>query len=313
MGSKTDQSMERFSVGSKRLEHHIKLVCLLMIASMSFPMAFINASQVAAAATKGLTVSPLRTELDIAPGTAESGYLTVKNSSGVEIDIVLKADEFSVINQQYDYAFTEESDVAKWVSFENDEINLKAGESRKVKYEVGVPQSAEPGGRYISLFVSTSSKSLDNGIISEQRIASLLYITVTGDVSRVGHLMSLTSPWFITDSGEWSALLQNQGTTHYRSRYNVTFYGPFGQIASKTKTGEALILPGTVRLVTSNFTMPVLPGVYKVVFVIGLGDTPAEIAVRYLLFLPRWSVMLAVILAATLTALKVRKTRSKKN
>lgn len=261
---------------------------------------------------KGLTISPIKKELNVTPGTVVNGYLVVENTSDGAINVDLKADEFSVINQQYDYAFTEESEVSKWVTFKEKSASLKAGETKKIFYDVSIPQSAEPGGYYVGLFVGTSSGSSDEGIISEQRIASLLYITVLGDVSRVGRLVSIVSPWLSINHGEWSALLKNEGTTHYRSRYNVTFYSLFGQIASKTKTGEALILPGTIRLITDNFDMPKWPGLYKASFVIGLGDTPSETAVRYLLFLPPWSIGL-ILIVVVMTILLMRKLKPKKN
>lgn len=266
-------------------------VVVLTIYCLVFGTCVAYAGNESAVQSKGLTLSPLRSEFNIAPGTSHKGSLTVTNSSGESIDVKFNANEFSVINQQYDYAFTEESEVSKWIVFETDEVTLKANETKKIFYDIGVPQSAEPGGRYVSLFASTGSRSSEKGIVSEQRIASLLYITVTGEVSRIGSLMSLASPWYVTKNGQWSVLLSNKGTTHYRSRYNVTFYDPFGQIASESKTGESLILPGTARLVTDSFSMPKWPGLYKVVYVIGLGDTPAEITVRYMLYLPVWAVI----------------------
>ena len=135
--------------------------------------------------------------------------------------VSLSVEKFSVINQQYDYAFTEGSDLAKWVTFNPVEVNLTVGESKKISYTIGVPLSAEPGGRYISLFASTNVETLSGDTSSLQRIASLLYITVLGDVTRAGNLVSLTSPWAISGESIWSVAIQNTGTTHFRSRYNV--------------------------------------------------------------------------------------------
>lgn len=237
-------------------------------------------------ATKGLTLSPLRSELEIAPGTSVDGVLTITNSSKNSMAVDLNAEAFSVINQQYDYAFTEESNVIKWVSFENPEINLVAGQIQKVKFTVGVPLSAEPGGRYISLFASTDTGKTTDGLSSRQRIASLLYITVSGDVTREGHLVSLSSPWLVGDRANWSVALQNRGSTHYRSRYNVAIKNIINNSVVATSQGEALILPGTVRSVVDTLPLPQWPGIYKAEFTIGLGDNPAMIVTRYILYIP---------------------------
>ncbi len=243
---------------------------------------------------KGLTLSPLRTELNIEPGTSLDGVLTVTNSSEKPMTVDLSAEVFSVINQQYDYAFTEESNVVKWVSFSESKLTLAAEKSQKVTYTVGVPLSAEPGGRYISLFASTDTGLPKDGIESRQRVASLLYITVLGDVTREGHLLSLTSPWFLSGENSWNTALQNTGTTHFRSRYNVRikdliWNGVFADIS-----GEALILPGTVRSVSDVLPAPQIPGIYKVVYTIGLGDTPAVTKSRFMLFVPPWATVLII-------------------
>jgi hypothetical protein len=211
------------------------------------------------AATKGLTLSPLRTELEIAPGTSLDGVLTVANSTDKPMTVDLSAEEFSVINQQYDYAFTAESDMAKWVAFTPVEVNLAASESKKITYNVGVPLSAEPGGRYISLFASTDTGITDGGVSSRQRIASLLYITVLGDVSRSGHLVSLSSPWAVTSESKWSTAL------------------------------------------------PKLPGLYKYVFTIGLGDTPAVVETRFVLYMPPVAIAISIVAVIILVSWLLRR------
>lgn len=236
--------------------------------------------------SKGLTLSPLRSELDIAPGTSLDGSLTVTNSTDKPMSVNMSAEEFSVINQQYDYAFTQESEVARWVIFTPPEVTLAVGESKSVSYRVSVPLSAEPGGRYISLFASTDTGTQDGGVSSRQRIASLLYITVIGDVTRAGHLVSLTSPWAMSGDSKWSMALQNTGTTHFRSRYTVNIHNILGHDVGTSASGDALILPGTVRSIADTLPLPPLPGLYKYIYTIGLGDTPAVIETRLVLYVP---------------------------
>lgn len=260
---------------------------LLMASAYLLPGQVVDA-QVKTTVTKpkGLTLSPLRSELGLAPGTSLDGTLTVTNSTDKPMKVSLSAEEFSVINRQYDYAFTTESDVTKWVTFSTTEVNLKAGESKKLSYSLGAPLTAEPGGRYISLFVGTDTETQDGGVISRQRIASLLYITVLGDVTRAGHLVSLASPWVISGKSRWSVALRNTGTTHFRSRYNVSVQSVLGSSEVAASTGDALILPGTVRVVSDVLPAPQLPGLYKVVYTIGLGDTPATVETRWVFYMP---------------------------
>ncbi|MEP7204648.1 MAG: hypothetical protein ABI716_00445 [Candidatus Saccharibacteria bacterium] len=255
--------------------------------------------------SKGLTVSPLRSELEIAPGTSLDGGLMVTNSTDKPMKVSLNAEEFSVINQQYDYAFTEESGVASWVTFASNEVSLAAGESQKVLYRVGAPLSAEPGGRYISLFAATDSQSQSEGISSRQRIASLLYITVNGDVSRIGQLVSLSSPWVINGDSRWSVVLRNSGTTHFRSRYSAQLQNLLNHNIDASMSGDALILPGTVRAVTGALPAPKLPGFYKAIYTIGLGDTPAKIETRIVLYMPPAYGVLVMVMISLVLAVSI--------
>jgi len=258
----------------------------------------------------GLKISPVRQELNIEPGTSRDGKLVVSNLSDTSMTVALSAEEFSVINQQYDYAFTVESDVTKWVSFDYSEITLAASQSQEINYSVDVPLSAEPGGRYISIFASTESSLSKSGIKSKQRVASLLYVTVLGGVSRSGNLISLSSPWLVFKGGEWSASLQNTGTTHYISRYNANIVSIINNKTISSISGETMILPGTVRLVTDALPPLSWPGLYKVVYEIGLGDTPAAHETRYVLYLPP---ILVVSIGAILVILAVALSRRRKH
>jgi len=130
---------------------------------------------------------------------------------------------------------------------------------------------------------------------SRQRIASLLYITVTGDVSRAGHLVSLSSPWAVGGDSRWSVALQNTGTTHFRSRYNVNVQNVLGHDVVASMTGDALILPGTVRAVSDRLPLPQLPGLYKAIYTIGLGDTPAIVETRFVLYLPPVAIVVSIV------------------
>lgn len=263
--------------------------------------------------SKGLTLSPLRNEIEIAPGTSLDGVLTVTNSTKKPMTVSMNAEAFSVINQQYDYAFTAESNVVKWVSFDHPEISLEPGKSENITYTVGVPLSAEPGGRYISLFVSTDSGLVSNGVESRQRVASLFYITVLGDVSRIGHLLSLSSPWFTSGNSTWSATLQNTGTTHYRSRYNLQIKDLLLGGTASSMSGEALILPNTIRLVPDNLPAPFWPGLYKAIYNIGLGDNPAVTRTSLILYMPIWATILVIAGATTLVYWLLHKRLIKKH
>jgi len=269
---------------------------------------FIFAPKVGAIAVeKGLTVSPIKTEIDIAPGGSFTGKLLIENSTHKLMKVVFSAEEFDTVNQQYDYNFDQSSDIAKWINFYPSELSLLEAESGEVSYSLNIPMSAEPGGKYISLFANNDEPSTDAGVNSRQRVASLLYITVLGDITRTGNLVYLSSPWLINNRVDFNMKLQNIGTAHFRSVYNVKVMGLVGDSVIAETQGESLILPGTIRLITNEFPLPKYPGVYKVVYVIGLGDNPAVKETRYFLYMPLAAIIFIVIVVFFGLSLLIRK------
>lgn len=259
--------------------------------------------------TDGITLSPARREVSIKPGTMRSGVLTITNNFDKSVDVELSAEEFNVINKNYDYVFTENSDIVKWVSFKESMVNLAPKESRSVEYYIGVPNNAEPGGKYLSLFVSTEIKDegdIDN-LISKQRVASLVYVNVEGEVSRVGNLILLNTPWLTTGTSNWSATVRNSGTTHYHSVYGVSVYDLFGNKKSEL-TNESLILPASIRLISGKLPQLFLPGIYKTTYEISLGDSPQIKKSSLIIYLPEWFILLILLVIGVLIIKKSIKT-----
>jgi hypothetical protein len=225
--------------------------------------------------------------------------------------VQLSSEIFTVINPEYNYRFSVDSEVARWVQFQTTVVELEPGQSRSVTYDIAVPLGAEPGGQYISIFASTDSEQQQGAITSRQRIASLIYITVDGDVTRNGVFLSLSHPWLAGDSTDWSASIQNQGTTHFRSRYAVEVRSLIGNSLVAKSDGEALILPGTIRRISDGLPLPAFPGVYRVTYSVGLGDQPAQVEARIQVYLPAWlwvSVVVGLIIAALLSVRRKKST-----
>ena len=240
-----------------------------------------------ALSTKGLALSPIRTELDMKPGVSFKRSLQLTNYSNQPMAVHLSADEFSVINQQYDYTFSDHTETSRWASFVASDVSLGPGKSKVVAYTINVPSTAEPGGRYISLLATTDVPTAPGEIRTQQRVASLVYLTVQGDVTRVGSLKSLNSPFIFDGYQNWKMAIANTGTTHFRSKYTVSIKNIFDGHEVATKSGSALILPHTTRDVTTRLPVPKFIGLYKIDYTIGLGDIPAVKQVYYIVFLPK--------------------------
>jgi hypothetical protein len=260
---------------------------------------------------EGLAISPLRNELEVSPGVSQDGILWLTNTSERTMAVDMTVEEFNVVNADYDYDFVKNTGVAKWVSFDEPSFELAPGQYKEVVYTIGVPLTAEPIGKYFGIFASTNVHSADGRADSIQRVASLFYLTVSGDVVRAGEAKALSSPWFIANEGSWGVLVQNVGTTHFHSRYTVSVSDIFTGSKVAETSGSKLIIPSSVRSVVDVVPLPPVPGVYRVEYLVGLGDSPPFKQDKYVLYLPSYvmGVFLTVVLVGSI-ALSMRKKKS---
>lgn len=257
----------------------ILLTTILVVSQIAMPVLGV------ATPDRSLGISPLRREVDISAGTSYSNTLSLKNSGKTSLTTRLSAEVFSVIDPEYNYSFNASADAASWVIFSPNIIILQPGQTQIVNYSISVPIGAEPGGRYLSLFATSSPGQDTSSVTTAERVASLVYVTIPGNVTRVGNLLALDSSFVIFSSGSWSASLQNSGSTHFRSIYSVTVKSLLDNTVGTTEN-NALILPVSVRLISGDIPLPQWAGIYKVIYIIGLGDTPAKTETKWMIYAP---------------------------
>ena len=257
-----------------------------------------------AISAQGLTISPIRTQLTIAPGTVQTGQLNLYNTTSSDMAIAMSAELFSVTDQQYNYSFNPNSPVAGWVRFDASSVTLAPGKSQTINYSINVPASAEPGDRYITLFATTSIVGDNTKASSTERVGSLVYITISGDVSRMGYVISFFTPWTMISSSTWSATLRDSGTSRFTSNYTMSVKTLWDADVSSS-SDSSLILAKTIRLIQGSIVEPKIPGIYKLVFTTTLGDSPDVKLVSYILYMPIYG-WIVVIVGLTLGISKVR-------
>lgn len=282
----------------------VTTVAAMMISTAS---AFILSTS---AWAEGITVSPVRSEFTVDPGQVKGGELKLKNSSKGPVTIRITAQSFSVINDQYDYRFDSDKPELSWVSFDNSEITLGPNEKNTVSYAVSVPVSSEPGGYYIALLVQTVP-DLPQTIAPVEGVASLLYVTVSGELTKRGEVIALNTPWLAFDTIKWSATVHNKGNVHFRSTYSSDVVD--GNTGSDNVTNSRLILPGTVRYIDAFSATPVVSGLYRVTYRISLGDAPAYSAERWVVVIrPVQALLTLAIIGALLLGFWPRRVRTKR-
>lgn len=284
------------------MKRSLTLTLLALLVTFALPwLLTTHAAATPSAPERRLQVSPVRTELNITPSTAHSGIVKFKNTGTEKLSVQLSAEAFSVNNETYDYTFEPSSDISNWVHFSSDLIDIEPGQIRPVQYAINVPIDAEPGGAYISLFGASLPSSDEGSIQSTERVGSLLYITVTGDVTKTGSLLGFSSPFAGFGETPWSARIHNTGSAHFIGDYTVSTKTLWGTTISE-QSDAPLVMPNTIRLIQGALEPPQWLGVYIIHYNIALGDNGKAVGTRPYLYLPITQVtaLIALVLAATL-------------
>lgn len=121
----------------------------------------------------------------VEPGGKISQVATVSNFYKEDKEIEVRAkDNIQTRDGSWDFRNNEVEDefLGKWVKLEKNKINVAAGKSSEVKFEINVPSNAKSGeyGGVIAAQLPTVPNA--QGVAIENRVGSRIYLTVPGEL-----------------------------------------------------------------------------------------------------------------------------------
>ncbi len=244
----------------------------------------------ALAARESLTISPLRTEVNLATGQSYNGSIKLKNDGDQALDVEIYSADFSVTNEAYDQEFSQPDNplaVNNWFDFEQTKYRLAPHSSQVVRYKISAPSNAEPGGHYATIFAQTKGQvQKPSDVVEIKRVASLVYITIAGEISKGGNIESLNSKfWHSTSPINSQLRLKNSGNVHYR----VDGYERLKNILNQEVTSSrinGLLLPNTVRAINTTIDAPKWPGLYRLEAQVSFPGGKINTTSKWILYLP---------------------------
>lgn len=257
-----------------------------------------------------LSITPLRQEIELRPGQTVVRNLYVFNATQDTETVSVKATSFNTVDKHYNYAFGAPPDLSSWIQFIEDQATVLPGQQHTFIYNIAVPNDAEPGGKYIAVFASTTDIGQSSPVV--ERVGSLVYLSVTGKETRSGGLISSTVPIInFTSNSPWDIQIQNKGNTHFTSRITTQVSHWYGQTVASSSQ-DHLILPGTIRELSGINRFGEWPDLYRLKLSIGLGDTGTVQKSFWLVYLPPLPSLATLVVMAAVVGLMVRKLRRKR-
>ena len=278
---------------------------ILFLLGVMIGWAVFHAGHAQAAST--IAIEPTRIELALKPGQTATNKLRVSNRGKKPIYVEISTQAFSVVNEKYDYQFSEAEELSKWLKFNQTSAEIEPNKTLYIEYQIAVPNNAAPGGRYLAVFASVTGDEDNSNIVG--RAGQMIYLTVSGSFKKDGQLLDVNVPMLVFNRNvNWSYRVRNTGTVHFYSPLQTKLLNIFLQPIKTDKT-DHLIMPNSIRLIDESLHLSAWPGIYILKADIGAADRPPQHITRPILFMPVPFILLLMLIIYWL----IRLARHRKN
>lgn len=209
-------------------------------------------------------VGPGKVELPLNPGESRTIEMTVTNRLGdtrvfnLEVEDAAGSDDLSrpiVLLGDDRGPYT----LKDYISFPETSFVLEPGVRARIPVTITLPEDAEPGGRYGSVLVTTTSVPSDDRLASEARpssaivtrIGTLFFITTPGEVEVEGQLEDFTTvpnkKFFTKGPINFAAIFRNTGSVHLNPYGTVSITNMLGEEVGFIEVDPWYAMPQSLR------------------------------------------------------------------
>jgi len=260
--------------------------------------------------SKDFVVGPGKVELTIKPGEQKTTLIKVSNRLGETKNFHLEVEDFTgsddpnqpvvlLGGQRGPYSLRD------YISFSDNDFELRSGERATIPVTVSIPADAEPGGLYGTVLVSVTTnpsvKEVGGGgstIVS--RIGTLFFVTIPGEVNKKGEVVDFGTTgkrkFFGKGPITFEILFKNDSSVHLN---------PYGQVSIKNMYGEEVgnviadpwfALPQSLRLREVTWNREFLFGRYTATAQINRGYEDIIDTKEFTFYVLPWKIAVLVVI-----------------
>lgn len=266
--------------------------------------------------TNAITMSPGSTRISVDAGKSVSESFEVINGGSDGYKVELSVSPYHVTGENYDPEFTQlpgTVNSSEWITLDTTEAELAGLKVLSVSYTVEVPENTAPGGYYAVIFAqATRSDTGSGGVIPNNRVGNIIYITVNGDVATTGDVTGTPIPGFSFSSKVPLGLkLSNTGGIHFESTISFRVTDIAGKEVFKANL-ERMILPSTVRNLTVDWESSLPLGLYTVHREATVGSETIQLDDHKILIVNPWFLICAATFLSSIIVILFLRVRSRK-
>jgi len=209
------------------------------------------------AATSTITAIPPRLQLNASPGETIKSTLKVRNDSENQQYFSIYVNDFVVDSQTntpipISENITSHWSLRKWISAPS-MIPVDAGQTQNIEITIRVPSTALPGGHY-AMITYMPNADLKPGELKKtatiigQRVGTLLYLQIKGDIKEKANLLEFTVPKHIEKGPvEFTGKLENLSDIHIQPQGYIRITDMFNKEVAKLPLDLGNIFPENTK------------------------------------------------------------------
>jgi hypothetical protein len=270
-----------------RNHHYLRHYRKLTLAAVALAIA---AFPPAVRAQYGLALSPMRTELSVAPGVQRNGSLSIANDDATpgrfRTEILdLSIDKEAVPQFEKDIPSEKEFSCKDWLTVNPMEAEIPGKSQMMVRYTVKVPPDSPTRTYHCALGFTTLADPKKQqqavGIVSLLRLAATFYVTV-GNPPPAGEVKAISiEKYNAPDTAGYRAVIsvENSGLTNLRGAGKVDVLNEGGEVVQASEFPTVVILPSRTQRLPLVLNKKLTDGAYTLRTSVNLGNGEIQEAV----------------------------------
>lgn len=215
----------------------------------------------------GLTISPAIVDNTVDAGASFTVPITLGNITSRAVPIEVTKGKLET-DQTPDAVSQGKYDISNWFTIDTTSFLLPLQDRRTVNITVKVPQNAEPGGHYATVFfgaLAPSTGSASGETLLNARVGVVFLLTVRGVMNAGAEI----TDGIQTDATQWHAgatkfsfAIRNTGNVHFQPRGSLVIKDIFGRKVKELPLEPGIVLPGGQRKYELAWERGMRPGYY---------------------------------------------------
>lgn len=252
---------------------------------------------------RAFVIIPPKLEIAAAPGEVIQDVIRLQNQTEEEVTFTVGMSDFIVTNTQGSPVFVDQETagewaLTQWITLGSETLTIAPGEQGSLNFIVSVPENAQPGGHYASIYFIQGGKLSEGQTIAEvaAEMRNLVLLRIKGPITEEAFIRRFQIPR-LSEYGpiDLTTEIANLGNYHITPIGAINIKNVFGKTVATMDLEERNIFPGASQEYQNSWDKKWLFGRYKATLTATYGEQNLPLTATVFFWVWPWKITLATI------------------